>query len=391
MSEARRRIEVWEREQSVENIPTIAEAWERFQASLDVGFSATQKQRSVGKHFLIFCERRGKEHLEELTVDDIDSYHLSRDVNTLSWSKELGLLRQWCKFCVKRGWMKVNWAGEVDMPRGIKLPAKEPYTEEECVRIYEACWHIGQQDYERLRAYALVVVMRYTGLAIRDTYLLRIDAIRNGYITVRRTKTGKPVYLPVSRLMRHALESLPMPKGADDECPYFFHHEGRNLETAMCATLRSLRAVYKLSGVPNAHSHRFRHTLATRMLEQGASYEDVAVVLGNSAAVVEKHYAKWSKGRQERVERFFRAANGMDSGDDVNAKQVESFVYGNVHLHDPSITKQEVKQRLHADQYGDGVHKLDIHDRLPSKPLKIKAVEKASIFPPKTNRRLEDT
>lgn len=39
---------------------------------------------------------------------------------------------------------------------------------------------------------------------------------------------------------------------------------------------RALRSVFKKSGVHRAHAHRFRHTLATELLGQGASFEDVA-------------------------------------------------------------------------------------------------------------------
>jgi hypothetical protein len=38
--------------------------------------------------------------------------------------------------------------------------------------------------------------------------------------------------------------------------------------------------------------NRFRHTLATPLLEQGATSEQVADILGNSLAVVRKHYGK---------------------------------------------------------------------------------------------------
>jgi predicted transcriptional regulator len=54
--------------------------------------------------------------------------------------------------------------------------------------------------------------------------------------------------------------------------------------------------VFAKSEVSRAHAHRFRYTLATELLEQGWTYEDVAEVLGNSAAIVKKHYAKWSRG-----------------------------------------------------------------------------------------------
>ena len=54
----------------------------------------------------------------------------------------------------------------------------------------------------------------------------------------------------------------------------------------------------------SAHAHRYRHTLATRLLEQGATFEQVADILGNSPAVVRKHYGKWSKGRQDNIDRL---------------------------------------------------------------------------------------
>ena len=70
---------------------------------------------------------------------------------------------------------------------------------------------------------------------------------------------------------------------------------------------RTLAAVFKKSGVKNAHAHRYRHTLATRLLEQGATFEQVADILGNSPAVVRKHYGKWSKGRQVNIGRLMMA------------------------------------------------------------------------------------
>jgi site-specific recombinase XerD len=48
--------------------------------------------------------------------------------------------------------------------------------------------------------------------------------------------------------------------------------------------------------------HTFRHTLATELLGAGATYEEVADVLGNSPVIVRKHYAKWSTARQARID-----------------------------------------------------------------------------------------
>ena len=51
-----------------------------------------------------------------------------------------------------------------------------------------------------------------------------------------------------------------------------------------------------------AHAHRFRHTLATELLGSGATFEDVADILGNSPAIVRKHYGKWCPARQNRID-----------------------------------------------------------------------------------------
>jgi predicted transcriptional regulator len=70
---------------------------------------------------------------------------------------------------------------------------------------------------------------------------------------------------------------------------------------------RTLAAVFKKSGVKKAHAHRYRHTLATRLLGDGASFQTVADILGNTEAIVRKHYGKWSKGRQDNIDRLMMA------------------------------------------------------------------------------------
>ena len=62
-----------------------------------------------------------------------------------------------------------------------------------------------------------------------------------------------------------------------------------------------MAAVFKASGVPGAHAHRFRHTLATEVLELGGTLEQAADILGDSETIVRKHCAKWSAGRQASI------------------------------------------------------------------------------------------
>src|ERR1022692_2590785 len=105
-------------------------------------------------------------------------------------------------------------------------------------------------------------------------------------------------FLPSPECVKLVLDALPLPRNAPQDCPYYFWSGQTSRRAVVGIAERTLAAVFKKSGVKGAHAHRYRHTLATRLLEQGATFEEVADILGNSPAVVRKHYGKWSKGRR---------------------------------------------------------------------------------------------
>jgi integrase len=148
----------------------------------------------------------------------------------------------------------------------------------------------------------MVLLLRYTALRISDVATLERDRVRGGEIFVRTTKNGKPVRLPVPADLQSALSVLPLPRGSGDpDCPYFFW-SGHGTPAAIIRDVRrTLEAVYEKSGVEGACSHRFRHTLATEVLEMGGTFEEAADILGDTEAIVRKHYAKWSVARQARI------------------------------------------------------------------------------------------
>jgi len=54
--------------------------------------------------------------------------------------------------------------------------------------------------------------------------------------------------------------------------------------------------------VEHGHAHRFRDTFAVSLLEKGVALETVAVLLGNTIKIAEKHYAPWVRSRQIALE-----------------------------------------------------------------------------------------
>jgi integrase len=105
---------------------------------------------------------------------------------------------------------------------------------------------------------------------------------------VRTQKSGEPVFLPIPENLKFVLDVLPLPRNAPKDCPYYFWNGQTARRPVVGIAERTLAAVFKKSEVKKAHAHRFRHTLATRLLEQGATFEQVADILGNSPQSHEK-------------------------------------------------------------------------------------------------------
>ena len=157
------------------------------------------------------------------------------------------------------------------------------------------------------------MLLRHTALRVSDVCTLRRDAVSwdseqgTWRVLLYTQKTGDPVFLPIPESLKLVLDALPAPRNAAQDCPHYFWNGVTSRRAVVGIAERTLSAVFRKSGVEDAHAHRYRHTLATRLLEQGATFEEVADILGNSPAVVRKHYGKWSKGRQANIDRLMMA------------------------------------------------------------------------------------
>ena len=146
------------------------------------------------------------------------------------------------------------------------------------------------------------MVLRYTGLRIGDASLLKVSQFTGDRIYLYTTKAGTPVSVVIPDSLCSLLKRI-APRGG-----YFFvRADSTSMHTCSDLWRRRIKIICEGLGISPAHAHRFRHTLATRLVGQGATYEQVADILGNSPAVVRKHYAKWSQARQESIDRLILA------------------------------------------------------------------------------------
>jgi integrase/recombinase XerC len=280
---------------------TVPRAIAAFLASFgdDIQPATKRKYRHFMGCFEAFCEAREITTVDEVDVIALDSYKIWRSLSPLTWSKELQLLRSFFAWCAKRKWCDENPAKEMRMPKDPKGRERVPYTADEIDAILEAANRVGQESYERLRARALILLMRYYGLRVSDAALLARSRVRRGQIAVRALKNGAWLWMPLYPEVASALEALPLPAGR--ESPYYFWTGLGEVEGHCKTVIDSLACVYRLSKVEQAHSHRFRHTLATELLSEGAEIEAVADLLGDAPKTIRRHYKHFIPAYQERT------------------------------------------------------------------------------------------
>ena len=268
---------------------TVSEAVDRFLRSHgeidqnrgfhgDIEYSTWRKYRTKLKLLVSFCDREGITELVDVNIDVLEDFHRTRTIGPVTWKVELQALRTFFGYCVSHKWTTTNPGKELKAPKNIKPNAVVPYTLQEESQILGACDNFGggryQRSaaiYERLRARAMVLLLRHTALRISDVCTLRKDAISwdqensTWRALLRTQKSGESVFLPIPDGLKLVLDALPLPRNAAGDCPHYFWNGHTARRAVVGIAERTLAAVFKQSGVKDAHTHRFRHTLATRL------------------------------------------------------------------------------------------------------------------------------
>jgi integrase len=144
----------------------------------------------------------------------------------------------------------------------------------------------------------LLQVLEFSGLRIGDACALAKNDLVKGRLWVDTAKTGVKVYIPLPEHVVGEMQKLPLFKGR-----YFFWTGNGKVDTAAGNYRRTLRELAEEAGVDDVHPHRFRDTVAVRLLENGVPLERVAKILGHkSVRVTERSYGPWVRALQETLE-----------------------------------------------------------------------------------------
>jgi len=253
------------------------------------------------KQFLAWTKDAGLRYLKELTPARLTEWRSTWKDEALAASKKYQRAVGFFYFCMRMKWLTENPMKSLHPPK-VKQDPTLPFTTSEVNAIVSACDRYplkgiyGEGNRKRLRA--MVLLLRYSGLRIRDAATLRRERVQNGKLLLYMQKTGVPVFVPLPPYVVEALEETP------NVHPSHFFWSGNGLpKTTVADWQRSLRKLFEIAEVQGAHPHRFRDTFAVELLLAGVPIDQVSILLGHSSVkITEKSYSPWVKARQDQLE-----------------------------------------------------------------------------------------
>ena len=272
-----------------------------------VGDAVLKKYERELERMSSFLSKRSKLFPSEITPEDLTEFQSG-------WAKAypskqtrrrvLTRYRAFLRYCLRSQWItQMLEFDKIEKDKPDDLPTI-PLTDHEYEKLLKTISKTFPAEKSR-RVHALVQLMRYSGLAIRDAVTLERDELKYDTkkklyrVTTSRQKTGTHVSVPIPPNV--AKEILAVPNKNPE---YFFWNTGTGKpQSAVTNWQHDLRELFRAAGFPEGHPHQLRDTFAVGLLSKGVPIEEVSKLLGHeSIKTTEKFYAKWIVSRQDRAD-----------------------------------------------------------------------------------------
>ncbi len=194
-------------------------------------------------------------------------------------------VRAFCRWLFEEQLLKTNIVERAKLPKRPLL-LKKPFTDEEVLKLLKAA-----KEYKRtgIRDYAILLLLLDTGVRIAELTSLQDSCIffqeRTAMVLGKGNKERMVFF---SQLTAHALLKYDAAK-RHSGCATFFQTEDGTSLSAQGVRMMLMR-LKRVTGLPEVHPHKFRHTFATSYLRNGGDALMLQRSLGHTTLTMTNHY-----------------------------------------------------------------------------------------------------
>jgi integrase len=237
--------------------------------------------------------------LAKVTSQQIEDYKLkrARQVSRSTTDKDLTVLKAFFNWCISHRLAVSNPVRRVKLFHEDNSRLRY-LTREEYDRLIDAARTLASRSSVSTPSPYLVekiVLAAHTGLRRGSLFNLRWDQIdlANRVLRIPRTKSGRPLSVPINLTARGVLETLYADR--DPVCPWVFpHRSGPTAGEPVQDIKNGFHAALALAGIQDFTWHDLRHTFASWLMMRGASLRSVAELLGHQSMKMTMRYAHLS-------------------------------------------------------------------------------------------------
>ena len=265
--------------------------------------STLKRYMSLFRAWQAYADENGLSDLTDFDQAEMRAWRESWFCKPGTQRLQLKLLRAFFSHATRAGWITTSPVEYLKAPRETGQP-KMPLSVDEVKSLVTVATVAG-----KLKERALILLLRYSGVSIRDAVTLRQDAIdKDGNLTLRRAKSSELVVVPLHDLAIEALDQITLP----GQTHYFW--SGNSLPVTTTNYWRKrLNHVAAAAGVKDFTPHRLRHTFAVELLLAKVPIQNVSTLLGHrSITITEQHYTQWNLARRDQLIQIVRETHAYD-------------------------------------------------------------------------------
>ena len=256
--------------------------------------STLDAYRSLFLGWLTYAEKIELLKLSDWNQAKMRAWRESWTHKSSTQSTRLQQLRTFFSFAVKANWIDFSPVEHLKPPKVSQKPTM-PLNQAEMESLLDAAAEFPSER-------ALIMLMRFSGLSIRDAVTLRCSAVKDNNLTLRRAKSSELVMAYIPDQVLEALQKI-----AEPNSQHYFSNVGSTDAISAKHWRSRLNFVARKAGIEDFRPHRLRDTFAVEALLANVAIQDVSALLGHSSvATTERYYAPWNSARRERLVRIMR-------------------------------------------------------------------------------------